>query len=258
MYRIFALTLVILVSACANEVEKGLGSQPALSSLVVAFDEVSSEALGDSASRIIRQMISDSEIEVRALLPSLPDSILVNIEVVDRDIDVVGGVSGRVEAPGKVTIQLSSTYPGGILAAAETALSSTIFHEFHHLFRGWTIQDNRFGQGIPIAAVNEGLASVFSETYTGVYFKAAYSCPEDVADWLAEIQALPTDANYQIWMMGKHPDGRNSIGYRVGRFIIHRAAKQSGKGIIELACSHPTRYWQWPKKTEFTTAQILL
>ena len=130
-------------------------------------------------------------------------------------------------------------FPGGISAAAQNALSSTIFHEFHHLDRGWTIQGNKFGAGIPIAAVNEGLATVFSEEYTGVYFEDAYSYPEDAVEWLEEILALPEDADYSTWMMGEHPDGRNSIGYRVGRYVIHQATAKSGKDILKLSKLSP-------------------
>ena len=105
--------------------------------------------------------------------------------------------------------------------------------------RGWTIQGNKFGAGIPIAAVNEGLASVFSEEYTGVYFEAAYSYPENAVEWLEEILALPEDVDYSTWMMGEHPDGRNSIGYRVGRYVIHQATAKSGKDILELSKLSP-------------------
>jgi hypothetical protein len=235
MHRIGALLFLVLLSACTERSNQAPLSQPAESSLIVLFDEALSETLGDSGQQLITEMISVSESEVRALLPGLPDSIEVTVVLIDRDIDVVGGVSGRADAPGTVTVELSSVYPGGVLAAAEAALSSTIFHEFHHLARGWTIQDNRFGPGIPIAAVNEGLASVFSEIYTSVYFEEAYGYPEDAANWLSEIQSLPVDADYSTWMMGQHPDGRNSIGYRVGRFIIHQASEISGLGILELS-----------------------
>jgi hypothetical protein len=155
------------------------------------------------------------------------------------DVDIVGGVTGRTDAPGVVIVELSRVFPGGISAAAQSALSSTIFHEFHHLERGWTIQGNKFGAGIPIAAVNEGLASMFSEEYTGVYFEESESYPEDAFKWLEEILSLPKDANYSTWMMGEHPDGRNYIGYRVGRYIVHQAMANSGKNIIELSKLSP-------------------
>jgi len=78
------------------------------------------------------------------------------------------------------------------------------------------------------------LADVFSEEYTGVFFEEANSYPEHADEWLAEIKSLPLDANYGAWM-GEHPDGRDNIGYRVGRYIIHQATANSGKDILELS-----------------------
>ena len=34
------------------------------------------------------------------------------------------------------------------------SIRATIFHEFHHLLRGWAIQDNKFRYEIPNALVN--------------------------------------------------------------------------------------------------------
>jgi len=204
-------------------------------SLTITYTGGTDAGFSNDEKQLIKDLVTHAEKEVRVLLPTLPGAIEVTAIVIDRNIDIVGGVSGRAEAPGKVLIEFSSVYPGGISAAAKDALSSTIFHEFHHLARGWTIQRNQFGPGIPVAAVNEGLAAVFAEEYTGVYFEQAYSYPENAAAWLEEILALPVDADYSTWMMGKHPDGRNSIGYRVGRYIVHQAAANSGKGILELS-----------------------
>jgi len=204
-------------------------------SLTIAYEDGEETGFSDDEKQLIADLVRDAEEEVRALLPTLPDVIAVTAMVIDRNVDIVGGVTGRANAPGRVQIEFSSVFPGGISAAAQIALSSTIFHEFHHLDRGWTIQGNKFGAGIPIAAVNEGLASVFAEEYTGVYFETAYSYPEDAAEWLEEILALPVDADYSTWMMGEHPDGRNSIGYRVGRYIVHQATANSGKNILELS-----------------------
>jgi len=208
-------------------------------SLTIVYEDGEETGFSDDEKRLITDLIRDAEEEVRALLPTLPDVIEVTAMVIDRNVDIVGGVTGRADAPGKVLIEVSSVFPGGISAAAHSALSSTVFHEFHHLDRGWTIQGNKFGAGIPIAAVNEGLATVFAEEYTGVYFEAAYSYPEDAAEWLEEILALPVDADYSTWMMGEHPDGRNSIGYRVGRYIVHQATANSGKSILELSSLTP-------------------
>jgi uncharacterized protein YjaZ len=193
----------------------------------------------DDEKQLITDLIRRAEQEVRALLPTLPDVIEVTAMVIDGNVDIVEGVTGRADAPGKVLIEISSVFPSGTTAAAQSALSSTIFHEFYHLGRGWTIQGNKFGPGIPIAAVNQGLASVFAEEYTGVYCEAAYSYPENAAEWLEEVLALPVDADYSTWMMGEHSDGRNPIGYRLGRYIVHQATTNSGKCVFELSTLAP-------------------
>jgi len=181
-------------------------------------------------------VISHSEEEVRNLLPNLPDSIKVIVENVDWNLDIVGGVTGRTEtnSPPLVRIQISNKYQGGIVVAANSALKSTIFHEFHHLSRGWAIQDNKFGPGISNAMVNEGLAVAFTEIYTGNIIDVN-SYPEEADKWVEEILALPLDASYAQWVMGEHPDGRTYIGYRTGNFLARRAMNISGKSILELS-----------------------
>jgi len=245
MRKILLLSFWLILSiqaSCSDEHRKTPSSDILLDrsgSLTIEFDDGAEPGFSDDEKQLITDLVRDAEEEVRVLLPTLPDAIEVTATVIDRNVDIVGGVTGRADAPGKVLIEISSVFPGGVSAAAQSGLSSTIFHEFHHLERGWTIQGNKFGPGIPVAAVNEGLASVFAEEYTGVFYEAAYSYTEDAAEWLQEILELPLDADYSTWMMGEHPDGRNSIGYRVGRYIIHQATANSGKSILELSSLAP-------------------
>lgn len=238
-----AVLLLILIQASCYKGQQALQPKEAASennaTLSIVFDDAGENGFSNEDKQLITDIIIESEKKVRKLLPNLPQEIEVTAVSIDRNVDIVGGVTGRADAPGVVLVELSRVFPGGISAAAQSALSSTIFHEFHHLERGWTIQGNKFGAGIPIAAVNEGLASVFAEEYTGVYHEEAYSYPEEAPKWLEEILSLPKDANYSTWMMGEHPDGRNSIGYRVGRYITHQAMANSGKNIIELSKLSP-------------------
>ena len=240
MKKINLVTLwlaIVLCASCSDERRLTQSSGVPLdgpATLNIIFKGNDKSEFGDDEKQLIEDIITRSEREVRALLPTLPSEIEVTAVIIDRNIDRVGGVTGRANAPGKVQVSFSSVYPGGISAAAHKALAANIFHEFHHLCRGWTIQDNRFGPGIPIAAVNEGLADVFAEEYTGVFFPKSNSYPEHADEWLAELMSLPLDADYGEWMV-EHPDGRDSIGYRVGRYIIHQAIANSGKNILELS-----------------------
>ena len=184
----------------------------------------------------IREVISNSEEEVRNLLPNLPDSIKVIVENVDWNLDIVNGVTGRTETnhPPLVLIQISNNYQGGVIDSVYQGIKSTIFHEFHHLSRGWAIQDNKFGPGISNAMVNEGLAVAFTEIYTGNIIDVN-SYTEEADNWVNEILSLPLDASYAEWVMGEHPDGRTYIGYRTGNFLVRRAMNNSGKSILELS-----------------------
>ncbi len=186
--------------------------------------------------QLIESIVVESEKSVRALLPGLTENIRVIVTIIDRQLDVAGGVSGRAEThtPGEVIIEISNVFPGGVKEAVKTSLASTVFHELHHIYRGWAIRDNKFGRGISIAMVNEGLAVAFSEIYTGNIVDAN-SYPDDADDWVKEIILLPLDADYAQWVMGEHPDGRTSIAYRAGNYLIHEVMAKTEKDILELS-----------------------
>ncbi|MDA8685746.1 DUF2268 domain-containing protein [Robiginitalea sp.] len=188
----------------------------------------------------IRDIIIETEIEVKTLLPALPDSINVIIEFVDWNLDAVNGVVGRTESnnPPLVAIQISKNYSNGVLDSLKSGIRSTIFHEYHHVSRGWAIKDNKYGRGIPNAMVNEGLAVVFSEYYTGNMQKVN-SYDDRASKWVKEIMDLPINASYSDWVMGEHPDGRKYIAYRTGNFLIKRAINLTGKSVLELSDLSP-------------------
>ena len=190
--------------------------------------------------QLIESIIVQSEKKIRSLLPTLTKNIRLIVTIIDRNIDEVGGVTGRAEThtPGEVLIELSNVFPGGIKEAAKTALASTLFHEIHHIYRGWAIRDNNFGPGISNAMVNEGLAVAFSEIYTG-NITDGNSYTDDADNWVKEILLLPLDASYSQWVMGEHPDGRTYIGYRAGNYLIHKSMEKSKMNILELSGLSP-------------------
>ncbi|WP_190808802.1 DUF2268 domain-containing putative Zn-dependent protease [Flagellimonas sp. S3867] len=226
---ILIIPILCVISCNSNPKKSQIGK------VNVGFQEDSLK-FTESQKVFISKIISKSEDEVRELLPNLPDSIKVIVENVDWNLDIVNGVTGRTETnhPPLVLLQISNNYKGGIIDSVYQGIKTTIFHEFHHLSRGWAIQDNKFSYGIPNAMVNEGLAVAFTEIYTG-NINEVNSYPIEADSWVKEILALPLDADYSHWVMGEHPDGRTYIGYRTGNFLARQAMKKSGKSILELS-----------------------
>ena len=233
--RSLILIIPVLCIISCNTISK----KSSITNVDVVFQEDSLEFM-EPQKVFIREVISNTEEEVRNLLPNLPDSIKVIVANVDWDLDVVNGVTGRTETnhPPLVLVQISNNYQGGVIDSVYQGIKSTIFHEFHHLSRGWAIQDNKFSYGIPNAMVNEGLAVAFTEIYTG-NINEVNSYTEEADHWVKEILALPLDAIYSDWVMGEHPDGRTYIGYRTGNFLVRRAMNNSGKSILELSSLMP-------------------
>jgi len=221
---------VLCIISCNSNAKKS-----PIAKVDVVFQEDSLK-FTESQKVFIREVISKSEEEVRNLLPNLPDSIKVIVAAVDWDLDIVSGVTGRTEtnSPPLVLVQISNNYQGGVIDLVYQGIKSTIFHELHHLSRGWAIQDNKFGPGISNAMVNEGLAVAFTEIYTGNIIDVN-SFTDEADNWVKEILSLPLDASYAEWVMGEHPDGRTYIGYRTGNFLARQAMKNSGKNILELS-----------------------
>ncbi|PAP75060.1 DUF2268 domain-containing putative Zn-dependent protease [Rubrivirga marina] len=234
-HRVALLLFASLVASRAPSAEPGLevefAESPTFDFAGSAPPDLAATPFTVDEKARIAEVVVDVEARSRALLADLPRRIRVVVARVDRDLSGVGGVSGRADAPGEVLIEISRRLEGGPAAAA--GLRNALFHELHHQARGWTIRENRFGPGIAVAAVNEGLAEVFAEEQTGRVL-AANEYPDDVDEWAREILALPNDADYVEWMFA-HPDGREAIGYRTGRYLVHRAMANSGKTVLELS-----------------------
>jgi len=228
------MSRTILVLGLAAAVAAFAPRQP---EVVVEFDPSGVVEVPHHVQELVRTTAAEVARSVDGLLPGLGERIRISVVTIERDLSSVGGVAGRADAPGEVLIELSATYPGGLGEAVRAGLRTALYHEFHHLVRGWTMRENRFGPGIPVAMVNEGLASVFADTYSGTAFER-FEYPDEVAAWLAELLTLPVDANYNMWM-NEHPDGRIAMGYRTGRYVVHEAMRRSGRSILELSQLSP-------------------
>ncbi|KQC30231.1 DUF2268 domain-containing putative Zn-dependent protease [Flagellimonas eckloniae] len=230
------LFIVLLISSCKNNANhKQITDEE--SYLKIVFEDSEDYQFNNSEKELIKKTAILSDQEIRKLLPSLTKNLTLRIIPVDYDLNIVGGVTGRTNTPHEVTAEISYTYKGGISAVVKKSLSGHIYHEFHHVWRGWTLSKNEFEKGISTAAINEGLADVFSKTYTGVYLKVG-NPSDDIRGWTQEVLNLPKDADYNQWM-NQHSDGRFAIGYRVGTYIVEQALKNTNMTIVELSNYKP-------------------
>ena len=181
----------------------------------------------------IQEITAETIEKTRQLLPTLSIPISFTIQIIDRDLSMVKGVTGRADRIDEIEISLSSVYDGGLDQAIEDGLQIVLFHELHHTVRGWLIYENKFGQGIDIAAINEGLADVFAEIQVG-HPHGTFPGNPDFDSWTQEIIALPKNANYGEWM-NLLPDGRIAVGYRTGAWLVKEAMNNSGINILELS-----------------------
>jgi uncharacterized protein YjaZ len=197
------------------------------------FENSETATFSEQDMQEIKRVVKDTIAKMYKLMPQLAAEINFNIRLIDRDLTVVYGVTGRADKKDEIEISLSSIYQGGISQAIEDGLAGTVFHELHHTVRGWTIYGNEFSKGIDIATINEGLADVFAEVQVGRAMDKM-STEVDFPAWIKEIKALPKNANYGEWM-GIHPDGREAVGYRTGAYLVKTAMKNSGIDIVSLS-----------------------
>jgi uncharacterized protein YjaZ len=185
----------------------------------------------DEARAVIAELCSATEPMVRALLPTLIPNIELAVQTGTMVIPETGEL-GIALRPDRVIWIVDPSRPGGIAATARSQLRYTLFHELHHLVRGWVriggFRRNLFIDGV----ISEGLATAF-ERDSGGRQPPWGEYPENVQSWVEELLQLPLTASYDQWMF-RHPDGRRWIGYRAGTYIADRAIKASGRSAAQL------------------------
>jgi hypothetical protein len=179
----------------------------------------------------IGKVCDDTEPEVRALLPTLPATIELAAET-GRFVIPETGEIGLAATPVRVNWTVDPSRPGGVAAVARTQLRCTLFHECHHLARGWVFRGGAPRTSFMDGVVSEGLATAF-ERDAGGRIPPWGQYAQEASAWVAELLRLPLTASYEQWMF-QHPDGRRWIGYRAGTYIADRAIGASGSSAAEL------------------------
>jgi len=180
---------------------------------------------------VVRDICNSADPELHGLLEGLPKYVQVIVKPGKRVLPNTGEMGSAV-IPHCVVWTVDGSRPGGVAEVAKRQLRSTLFHEFHHLARGWVKSNYMPGTPLIHAATCEGLATAFERDFGGRHAPWA-DYPSDVASWVEELMHLPLTASYRNWMF-QHPDGRRWIGYRAGTFIVDRAIASSGQSSADL------------------------
>lgn len=172
-----------------------------------------------------------TEPELRAFLPTLPATIELAAQTGRFVIPETGEV-GFADTPVRVNWTVDPSRPGGVAAVARAQLRFTLFHELHHLVRGWVLRGGAPRTSFMDGVVSEGLATAF-ERDAGGGLPPWGQYPQEASAWVAELLQLPLTAPYEQWMV-QHPDGRRWIGYRAGTYIADQAIAASGSSAADL------------------------
>jgi hypothetical protein len=187
----------------------------------------------DTADReLARQICTAADAELHALLPTLIDSVDLRIAT-GSDVIPTIGYGARAMTFNSIAFTFDPYHPTGIRSVFEKFLRPALFHECHHLVRGWVKRGGKRRAHFIEGVICEGLASAFERDAAG-HEPPWCSYPENVREWVSELLRLPASAPYAEWMF-MHPDGRRWIGYRAGTFIADRAIAASGRSAAELA-----------------------
>lgn len=186
----------------------------------------------------IRAICDRAELEAREYLPALPLTLWLTVEESSAVIPEYGS-SGAALDRSHMRWRVDATRPEGVIELAELHLRATLFHELHHLARGW-VKVSAGTSRTPIGArptlmdavVSEGLATSFERDVAG--HRAPWGeYPPEVRAWVDELLALPDDAPYGQWMF-RHADGRRWVGYRAGTFLADQVMARVRRSAAQL------------------------
>ncbi len=193
---------------------------------------VGSYAFSATERRTIARVAGLATLEARRYLPALAPQLTLQVRS-GKDVIPELGATATAVSPDWILWTVDPDNPQGVRKIAETHLRGALFHEFHHLVRGTTIN----GHSLMDHVVSEGLATAFERDFAGVSRPWA-DYPGDVSKWVDELLMQPPTAKRSEWL-SQHPDGRRWIGYKAGTYLVDQAMKRLNRSSAELV-STPT------------------
>ena len=177
--------------------------------------------------RTIARIAGAAALEARRHLLALPHQITLQVRSGTDVIEEIGATAAAMP-PDWIVWTVDPKHPRGVLAIAEGDLRAALFHEFHHLVR----MAASHPQTLMDHVIAEGLATAFERDFAGASpLWGQY--PADVGKWVDELQAQPSTAKRDDWLL-RHPDGRRWIGMRAGTYLVDAAMKQLNRTSAAL------------------------
>ncbi len=206
-------------------------SLPSGETLTFEYDSTGPHTFTTDERRVIEEVATRAFPDVRRVLPDLPKSLDLRVTSVDgKQVVSETGEGGSNSLPDIVNWSVDASRPEGVEAIVRSYLRQALFHELAHIARS---RADGFGGQLRYHLMQEGLATAIERDYAGGPVPLWSQYPPDVSAWTQELLAMPNDAPRAPWFT-KHPDGRRWLGYKVGTYLVDRAAKTSGKTSAEL------------------------
>ena len=177
--------------------------------------------------RSIGRVADAAAVEARRHLPGLARQITLQVRS-GKDVIPELGAGASALPPDWIVWTVDTDDPRGVVAIAEAHLRAALFHEFHHLVRGTTMNPMTLMDRV----IAEGLATAFERDFAGVS-QPWTEYPEEVSTWVEELLRQPPTAKVDDWMF-RHPDGRRWIGMRAGTYLADVAMNKLNRSSAEL------------------------
>ena len=181
----------------------------------------------DAAHAAIVRIADEAEADIRRLLPTLEEHLYLLVHQTPAVIPETGDGGFTI---GPHVIRWDVDPSRGVEQVATAALRSTLFHECHHAVRLQRRPQDAALVDWPAVAVFEGLATVFADAAGNGRPPWLRDDEPEIGAWADELFARPQpERDWLAWKF-QHPDGRRNIAYRVGAWLVDRAAAASERG----------------------------
>jgi uncharacterized protein YjaZ len=208
--------------------------------LTIRFLRSESYTFTSAEKRLIENIAENTLPEIRRLLPGVPAHIELTVRP-GTNVSPETGEGGDAMPPNGLMFTVDPTRPGGVTAITKAWLRSFLFHDIHHLVR-YPFENP---ESLIEHAVTEGMATAFERDFAGTVPPMGLY-PDNVAEWAAELLALPGNSSRKDWMFN-HPDGRRWIGYKVGTYWVDQARAKTGKSAADLVATPTNEILQFAR-----------